>query len=272
MTADKEIDALIELQKIDDGISQLDKLLISLPSEITSLSSSLDTAKKEAELFHENLKEADKLRLAKEREVEDRTAAIAKSRGKLNDVKTNVEYKAVLAEIENIHTAISTLEDEQLALMEEVDGSKAEGKKITIKLEEEEKKFKLLKSENESEIEKVKMEKEAALSRKKELASSIEPELLREYEKIIATRDRKALSELIDGYCTACHTSVLPQLALEIRTGASLHTCHHCQRFLFVAKQAKSGNNINGGKGGQTAAGSLSGSEESPDTVEQGTP
>lgn len=272
MAADKDIDALIELQKIDDGISQMDKLLVSLPSEITSLSSSLDAAKKDAELFHKNLKEADKLRLAKEREVEDKTTAIAKAKGKLNDVKTNVEYKAVLTEIDNIHTAISALEDEQLALMEKVDGSKAEEKKIAIKLEEEEKKFKLLKSENESEIEKVKMQKETALSRKKELASTVEPDLIREYEKIIATRGRKALSELIDGYCTACHTSVLPQLALEIRTGVSLHTCHHCQRFLFVAKKAESGNNKNGGEGRQTAAGSLSGPEESPDTVEQGTP
>ena len=272
MAADRDIDALIELQKIDDGISLLDKLLISLPSEIASLSSSLDTAKEEAELFHENLKEADKLRLAKEREVEDKTAAIAKAKGKLNDVKTNTEYKAVLTEIDNIHTAISTLEDEQLTLMETVDGSKAEEKKINLKLEEEDKNFKVLKSEKESEIEKVKTEKEEALSRKKELSSGIESELLREYEKIIATRDRMALSELKDGYCSACHQSVRPQVALEIRTGTMLHTCQHCQRFLFVAKKTESGNNKNGGEGGQTAAGSRSGPEESPDTVEQGTP
>lgn len=271
ITVGTTIDLLVRLQETDDRITKIDDLLESIPSELGGLSASLDAAKDESRRYHENLEETAKLRLAKEREVEDKTAAIAKAKGKLNEVKTNQEYKAVLHEIDNMEKAISQLEDEQLSLMEKLDEDRAKEKEFVKKLEDEEANFKRLKIEKEAEIEQIKSEREAAVTVKNEIAAQLEPHLLAQYEKTLIMRDRKAVVELSDGYCSACHQSVMPQVALEIRTSAAVHACQFCDRFLYVAKEEKQGNNSKG-EGGQTAAGSHGGPEESPDTLEQGTP
>ena len=272
MTAVKEtIDLLVRLQEADDRISEIDDLLERIPAELGGLSASLDAAKAESKLFHEKCEESGKLRLAKEREVEDKIAGIAKAKGKLNDVKTNQEYKAVLHEIDNMEKAISQLEDEQLSLMEELDENKGKEEDFVKKLEVEEADFKQLKIKKEAEIEQIKTERRSAVTVKDEIATLLEPAILAEYEKTLIMRDRKAVTELIEGYCAACHQLVRPQMVLEIRTSAALHTCQFCDRFFYVAKEEKSGNN-NKGEGGQTVAGPHSGPEESPDTIEQGTP
>lgn len=272
MEIDKSLELLIKLQKTDNEISRFNELLESIPSEIGSLSESLDAAKEELRRFHDRAEESNKLRLAKEREVEDKTSAIAKSKGKLNDVKTNEEYKAVLKEIDNMQNAISSLEDEQLALMEELEGNKENEKQFGQKVEQEGANFKRLKAEKETEIEGIKKEKETVEAVKKEMASQLAKNLLAQYDKTLSMRERKAVVEMKDGYCSACHQTVMPQVALEIRTRAAIHTCQYCDRFLYVAKDGESGNNKKREEGGQTAAGALSGPEESPDTEEQGTP
>ncbi len=271
VTVETTIDLLVRLQEADNVISKIDALLESIPSELGGLSASLDAAKNESRRFHEKLKETAKLRLAKEREVEDKTAAIAKAKGKLNDVKTNQEYTAVLHEIDNMEKAISRLEDEQLSLMEELDENRAREKEFVEKLEKEEAGFKRLKIEKEAEIERIKKDRQAALEVKNEIASQLEPNILARYNKTLLMREGKAVVELKDGYCSACHQSVMQQVSLEIRTNAAVHSCQFCDRFLYVAKEEKPVNNSIG-EGGQTVAGSHGGPEESPDTVEQGTP
>ena len=272
VTVENTIDLLVRLQEADDEISKIDDLLEKIPAELGGLSASLDAAKEESKRYHEKLEEDNKLRLAKEREVEDKTAGIGKAKSKLNDVKTNQEYKAVLHEIDNMEKAISTLEDEQLALMEQLDEDRAKEEDFVKKLEIEEANFKKLKVEKEAEIEQIKGEREKAVAVKNEMASQLEPDMLAEYDKTLLMRDRKAVVELKDGYCSACHQSVMPQMALEIRTCAAVHSCQFCGRFLYIAKEEKTEENNNKGEGGQTAAGSHSGPEESPDTLEQGTP
>jgi len=252
---DKDLELLIRLQVIDDEISRRDKLLEKLPAEIDLLSSKLDSARAELERFHHALEENNKQRLAKEREVEEHNSAIAKAKGKLNDVKTNEEYKAVLREIDNMTGAISRLEDEQLELMEKVDASRNEEKRLKEKLEEEEREFQRLKAEKEAEIKQKKIERDDAIKKRDELAAQIDGKKLAHYQKVFGQRDGKAVVELNDGFCSACHQAVLPQVALEIRTGTALHTCQHCSRFLYVVKENKPRDNKVSTEGGQTAAG-----------------
>jgi hypothetical protein len=135
--------------------------------------------------------------------------------------------------------AISQLEDEQLALMEQLDEDRSKEQEFVKKLKEEETAFKKLKVEKEAEIEQIKSEREGAVTAKSEIASQLEPNKLAQYEKTLIMRDRKAVVELKDGYCSACHQSVMPQMALEIRTSAAVHSCQFCDRFLHVAKEEK---------------------------------
>ncbi len=271
----KNLELLVELQKMDDEVMRLDALLETLPAEIEQSSDSFKSAKNEHERFINEVKEKNKLRLDKEREVEEKIAGMAKAKTKLPGVKTNEEYKAVLAEIDNMKNGVTRLEDEQINLMEELDGSKEQEKRLKKVVEEEGKKFTNIKTEKEADIEKLRKEKEESEKNRNEFAEQIDQQHLAHYAKIFFAREKKAVVKLLgeekEGFCSACHQKVIPQIAVEIRTGDQIHTCQHCSRFLYSPNSKKAQNN-SVKAGGQVVAGMQSVPEESPDTTERGTP
>ncbi len=266
---------LVQLQKMDDEIMRLSALLEILPSEIEQSSESLKSAKGEHEGFVSEVKDKNKLRLEKEREVEGKIAGMAKAKTKLPEVKTNDEYKAVLAEIENMKNGINQLEEEQINLMEELDESKEQEGRLKGVVGEEEKKFADIKTVKEAEIEKLGKEKEECQKNRNEFAKQVDPQHLAHYTKIFLAREKKAVVELLgeekEGFCSACRQRVTPQIAVEIRAGAKILTCPHCSRFLY-SPDPKKAQNDSMKAGGQAVAGAQSVPEESPDTTEHGTP
>ncbi|GMT42870.1 MAG: hypothetical protein IEMM0002_1281 [bacterium] len=271
---DKDLELLLELQKRDNEIVRFDDLLKALPLEIRQHSASLDAAKNEHDKFLKTVEEKNRLRLAKEREVEEKITGMAKAKTKLPNVKTNAEYKAVLTEIENMKNAVTHLEDEQLTLMEELEESREGEQHLKKKIEEEEINFARLKTGNEAEIKKIEKEKEECQKQRSDLAVRVDPGHLGHYEKLFTARSHKAVVELVgsekENFCSACHQKVMPRLAVEIRSRINLHKCQHCVRFLYFPEPEISNNNRR--VGGQAAAGVSNIPEESPDTTEQGTP
>lgn len=242
---DINLELLVELQNVDNEITQIEALVNAFPDQLSAHSAALATAKAEHDAFRKRLEESNKERLAKEKEVEMKNAGIAKSRIKLSDVKTNQEYTAALAEIENMKAAISKLEEEQLEIMEKLDTAKADEKTLKEKVAVEEKSFAQFKSEKEAELEKVKGEAEKHRAIRAEIAVKIRPDLLAQYDRIFSQRENLAVAKLKDGFCMACHQMVLPQMALEVRTNKAIHKCPHCQRFLYPVLEPKKEEAVN---------------------------
>ncbi len=240
----KDLDLLIELQGLDTKIGVIDEKLESLPVLIQQHYSATNRAKEEYDNFLKGVEADKKLRIQKEGDVRTKEEGMAKAKNKLHEIKTNQEYKAALKEIENITRDISKLEDEQLELMEKVEESKETDKTLKVKVEKEEGEFQKIKVEKEAEIEKIKEEKGGLVSQRDQFVSQIDPKLMAHYNKVHAARGGKAVAELKNGYCTACHTAVLPQLSVEVRTMTHIHTCPHCIRFLYMLKEEKAGKKI----------------------------
>ena len=236
---EKNLSLLIDLQKADDEITRMEAVISAFPTLIGQHDAALGKDRAAYEEYKKNLEAVNKARLAKEREVEEKKAAIAKSRMKLNDVKTNQEYNAAQQEIKNMEEAIGRLDDEQIEIMERLDATKAEEKGFKEKVAAEEKEFAAFKAVKEKELADVKAKAEAAHARRNEIAAAVDPATLSKYDRVFKARDRKAVAELKNGFCTACHQMVLPQLAVEVRTGTKLHTCPHCNRFLFALPDSK---------------------------------
>ncbi|MBI5637516.1 MAG: hypothetical protein HZA03_06040 [Nitrospinae bacterium] len=236
---EKNLELLIDLQKADDEITRMEAVIGAFPAQLSQHGSALGKDKAAYEEYKKNLEAVNKARLEKEREVEEKKAAIVKSRMKLNDVKTNQEYHAAQQEIKNMEEAIGRLEDEQLEIMERLDTAKAEEKGLKEKVAAEEKEFAAFKAVKEKELAEVRAKAEAAHARRNGIAAAVEPGSLSQYDRVFKARGRKAVAELKNGFCSACHQMVLPQLALEVRTGARLHNCPHCNRFLYALPDSK---------------------------------
>jgi predicted nucleic acid-binding Zn-ribbon protein len=236
---DINLESLIMLQRTDDEITRLDGLLKSIPDELSQHGAALATAKAKLSAFHKSVEDAKKERLLKEGQVETKNQGIAKAKLKLNEVKTNQEYNAALAEIENMKKSVSALEEEQLEIMERLDAASAEEKALKEQLAKEEVEFGKIKAEKEAYVERIKVEAQTYHAKREEIASKIEPVYLSHYDKIFKVRDNVAVTGLKNTYCLACFQSVLPQLALEVRLGNGIHKCPHCLRFLYFVAEDK---------------------------------
>jgi predicted nucleic acid-binding Zn-ribbon protein len=235
---DSNLESLKELQTTDDEITRLEAIIRSVPEELGKLGSALSAAKEKLAAFHKNVETANKERFSKEKDVEAKNAAIAKSKMKLSEVKTNQEYNAALHEIENMKQSISQLEEEQLEIMERVDSAKSEEKALKDQIAIEEQEFAKLKTGKEAYLENMKAELAKHMADRAEIAQKIAPQYLSHYDRIFKVRENKAVTGLKNGYCLGCMQSVLPQLATEVRMGTVIHRCPHCLRFLyFVAEE-----------------------------------
>jgi hypothetical protein len=231
---DKNLELMVDLQKVDKELKKFDDLLEKLPAEVEQHSHDLKAAQEEMEKFKTELEAKKKLRAEKERGVEEKNEAVAKGKTKLHDIKTNQEYTAALAEIENMSKAVSRLEDEELELMEEIELSGDPEKVLKEKVAKEEKVFAEIKNQNNAKIEEVKGERGTVASKRDEVRSQLDASFAKQYDKIAAMRNGLATSEMKEDFCTECHTSVRPQMAVEVRSGKGLHTCPACLRFLYV--------------------------------------
>ncbi|MBI3581219.1 MAG: hypothetical protein HY098_03960 [Nitrospinae bacterium] len=231
------LELLKELQEADAEMTRLENLIRSVPEELGQQGTALESAKAGLEAFHKSVEAAKKERLLKEGAVETKTQGIAKAKLKLNEVKTNQEYNAALAEIENMKRAVSLLEDEQLEIMERLESARADEKALKERVATEEAEFAKVKAEKEALVAKLGAEAKTWAARRAEVAAKVDPAYLSHYDRIYKVRENKAVAGLKNGYCQACYQSVLPQLALEVRMGTAIHKCPHCLRFLYYVPE-----------------------------------
>ncbi|MBI3793647.1 MAG: hypothetical protein HY280_02830 [Nitrospinae bacterium] len=230
---DANLELLIRLQEADDEINRIESLVHSIPEELSQHGAALAAAKDKLAQFHKSVEDAKKERLMKEKDVETKNAGIAKAKLKLNEVKTNQEYNAALAEIDNMKKSVSDLETDQLEIMERLDSAKSEEGKLKELIQKEEAEFAKLKAEKDAYMEKIRAEAGVFRAKRDEITQKLDPVMLGYYDRIMKARDNKAVTGLKNGFCLACFQSVLPQLALEVRLGSAVHNCPHCQRFLY---------------------------------------
>ena len=113
-----QLQQLVELQKIDDQISEHKKALADIPRQLDSASSELEKKKIILKVVTEEIAVLQKQRKDLELEVQGENDHMAKAKTKLPAVKTNKEYTAILTEVDAIKEKVSKIEDKELEVME----------------------------------------------------------------------------------------------------------------------------------------------------------
>ena len=225
------LDKLLELQKLDLTIARLDAQAQAIPRAIDALEDrlakareALGAAKAKAELLNKD-------RRGKERELDEATQNTKKKQARLFEIKTNEEYSAVLKEIEALKTKSSSLETAILEQMEQGDAAAklvAEAERVFGSAEAE-----LQKERQEKETQLVALQKELASLRvaRKGQASRVDGELLRQYTRLMKTRDA-AVVMVTDGSCQGCGMTLTPQMYTEVKRNDRMFVCSSCNRIL----------------------------------------
>jgi len=230
---DIEFEKLIQLQKLDAEIKNTSLFLENIPRQIEDINKKKENSLKIITLAKEKMAQNQKKRRDLEAEVKDVKAKISKYNLQLNDVKTNIEYKSLLKEIEEAQKNISEMEDEIINEMLIADEIEEEIKEATQKYSEVEKEFSkekeiLEQKQRESETKKKELNQE-----KEELISKIPDDRAGLYSQIFKSKNGIALSPLTGDFCSLCHMRVRPQVLNELKGNETIILCENCGRILY---------------------------------------
>jgi len=223
---------LIELQKIDTQLLELESLRGDLPYQVSLLNKQLQEAKEVLEDKDKKLQDYRKEKGILEIEIKALEGKQKKYQAQLFEVKTNREYDAVTQEIEAAKAGVDNKESRLLELMdleEEITGAlektKEEIEKLKTRLNG--KSLELKKRLAQTEKEEI-----ALRDRRENIIHRLNPRIKTTYERILKAKNGLAVVPVIRNACGGCFKTLPPQKILEIRQMNRLCFCEVCGRIL----------------------------------------
>lgn len=228
----RDLEKLIELEKVDREIARLSAEVAALPKKVAAIESKLADDKASVEKAKAAIKNNEAARRKHEADIQGFQQKIVKYREQSSSVKTNDEYRALMHEVEFAEKQISASEDKILELM--------------ISLDVEEKNLKTAEADLKAEAAAVEKEKADAHTRTAEdekllgalnqqreaLRQEVSEGPLAHYDRVMRQR-KNAIAEARDSKCEACYVMLRPQTWQELKTNEQVITCSSCGRILY---------------------------------------
>lgn len=197
-----------------------------LQDKLAACQAGLEAAKQQARHL-----ESERKRL--ELEVEAREQLIAKYSTQQLQTRNNDEYRAFTRQIENCRREIGELEDQELAVMEQLDAAERrlaaasqDAKRLKADLEAQ---LALL---DQREVNLRRQLAEAETERKN-FSGTLEEPVLARYERILESKGERILVSVERGVCGGCHMKLARQVILDARAARQLAFCPNCGRILY---------------------------------------
>ena len=172
-----------------------------------------------------------------ELEVESKKQQIGKYSTQQLQTKKNEEYKALANEILSCRRAISDLEDQQLASMdqaEEVHKTVLEATKVAAGAKQE---MARLLSELSSREEVLNRDLRELESNRSHLASAVEESALARYERLLKQKGENAVMGVDHCVCGGCHMKLPTQIVVTAKGQQELVGCPNCGRILYFHRE-----------------------------------
>ena len=186
----------------------------------------LEAAKQQAKSIESARKEL-------ELQAESKVEQINKYSSQQLQTKKNEEYRALANEIKNCKRAISDLEDQQLALLDEIDAAQAAVKTAEGEAEA----AKNLAKENVAELDKreevLKRDLERLIAERTELSKGIDPPTLSRYERLLKYKGENSIVGVDRGICAGCHVALPVQIMISCQAQREVVNCSNCGRIVY---------------------------------------
>jgi predicted nucleic acid-binding Zn-ribbon protein len=231
---DAQLKTLIDLQGVDTRIAALETEAARLPREIAAIHAAVQTLKEEVDAGKARLDAAKKDQRVREKDLEVVQAKRSKTEGRLYEVKTNKEYSAVLAEIEDIKQEKGRVEEEILVLMESQERLAADVKDAETRYKIREAQGKQEEAGFQEKLRVVEADLAVVRAERAELTRQLPPAVLADYDKLLKARGGLALAQVVKpNLCGGCRMTVTPQRLQELRAQSALLPCESCGRYLY---------------------------------------
>jgi predicted nucleic acid-binding Zn-ribbon protein len=224
---------LLELQQMDDRLRAFVLEEQQLPQRLQAYEVACAAARQQLVQQQAAIEQSERQQRAFERELVNHQEAVRKTQSKAQDVKTNKEYSAILAEIDAGKQRLEALEDQLLGLMEATDQQR---QAYRAQEQQEQAALQALVEQTrhiQQEQETIRRAMLAEQERRQQTVAALDVKLYEQYQKVAAQHGGRVVAQLQAGVCSGCHLKVPPQMISEIRLQTQLFTCPHCRLMLF---------------------------------------
>lgn len=233
MKLDDRLKVLLMIQDIDTRFDAIQREKGEIPKEIEKLKGDLDLLKRAMEQDLSTLEELKETRRKAERELEEMEPRFKKSKSRLNEVKSNKEYQAILKEIEELKELISQKEEMVIGCMEEIEIQEKECATNNLRWEESQREFQIKEQESSQRMREFDEEVQSLSGRRGELSQQVDQDLLKRYDSLRIHLKGQVVVPVIEFVCQGCHLGIPPQQYNDLIRGDSLQSCHNCNRIIY---------------------------------------
>lgn len=228
-----QLKCLIEYQRIEDKKNQLIRSYEESPRRIAELEREFEYFEGQFLSKKEELNAAKKTHRAVEQQIEDLRARLGRQKTRLNEVKTNKEYQAMLKEIDETKKDISRSEDSALELMDKIERFDREAAELEKDLAERSRRLEQDRAVLQREGNELKGRLDRLETIRELVRQRMNPELLKRTDFLVQKQAGIAVSPVENGVCKVCHMAIPPQKFIELQRDESILQCPHCHRFLY---------------------------------------
>jgi hypothetical protein len=236
-----ELSKLIEVQELDKVIQEVVGELERLPDELKTEGAALEDLKTQQAAHLQELENLQKERRDTETETAEMEDGITKSRSRLMEIKSNIEYKAMLKEIAFKEDQKDQRETRMLELLELMEGQKKALAEIEAQIKERQAVLAERSAAVAAAVKKLEGRRTGLEEQRKKMRKGVPAQLLKRYEFIRQRRNGTAIAPVYEGVCFGCHMNILPQQFIDLQKGEELLQCPHCQRILYWQEEEAEG-------------------------------
>lgn len=210
--------------------------LESLPLEEAKRRSRLDELNQLREQHRSALDKAEVRSRALEKSIQEADEEVKKLEARLNGVRNNAEYQATLLQIESVKRERDTMQEEGLALLDQLDGQGSALRETESAAVAEEGVFQGFQEEAGKVREKSQAGLEEVLGRRGSKTAGIPPDLMGRYERLFEVRHGLAVCAVVGSVCQGCFTNVTTNDMARLMGGSTMVFCGSCQRVLYLSE------------------------------------
>lgn len=223
-----DLKLVVQLQELDNRITELRGEIASLPKHIAQIEKTLDAHLRKVEADRAALAANQRERRQLELEVQTFEQKISRLKDQQMEARTNEQFAAFKKEIEFCEAGIRKHEDRILDRMSEAETLERNLKAAEAALAEERRQVEAEKERARRRTAEDQKNLAELESQRKQAVASLSAGVYAAYERIRKKRRGLAVAAAADGRCLGCNLALRLQFFQDVKRGDQVMFCHNC--------------------------------------------
>jgi len=229
----EDLKKLVQIQILDTEIIRNKAELAEIPVRMKQTEEVLEGARAKEAAFRDRLDRAMKERRNREKDLDEALGRMKTLKDRVSEVKTNVEYKARLKEIEMAEANARKIEDLILEAMEQVEQVEKDRSDVEAALKKANDNWEETKSRVAESGERLASRNNELMEERNKIVTSVPASLYETYGNLMRDKNGLAIARIQNSICQGCSMSAPPQFFNELRASDDIRHCPSCDRILY---------------------------------------